>query len=321
MAQTTVTQVPHAINNFYSRVMLERAVPNLVHALFGQVKDIPRNNSNVIKFRRYGALAVATTALTEGTTPSSTQLSITDITATVAQYGAYVELSDWLQITTPDPILTETAEVLGEQAGQTMDIIIRDVLVAGTNVQYADAVAGRSSVAASNKIDTADIRKVVRTLKNANAKRITRMVSADTGYNTTPVDEAFVAIVHPNTTYDLKGLTEFVPIEKYAGMLKQRLPGEVGKVDEVRFVESTHAKVFTGAGDSSIDVYATLFFGMDAYGVSHIGGESLKNIVKPLGSAGTADPLDQRSTSGWKATLVAVILNQTWMVRYEHAVS
>src|SRR3990167_4305452 len=137
MADTTITQVDYGVNNFYDRVMLKAARPLLVHTKWAQVKDIPRNNSEVIKFRRYTLLSAATTALTEGTTPSGSQLAVTDVTATVAQYGDYITLTDFLQFTTLDPILTETADLLGQQAGNSLDQIARDVMVAGSTIQYA----------------------------------------------------------------------------------------------------------------------------------------------------------------------------------------
>lgn len=319
---TGTGQIPHAIANFYNRTLLERALPELLHDKFGQVRDIPKNNSDTIKFRKYGALALNTTPLVEGITPQGKQLSVTDITATVSWYGDYVTLTDQLLLTTFDPVLTETAEVLGEQAGQSMDAVIRDVLVAGTNVRYADGVANRASVASSNKMDADECKIAIRTMKNNNAKKISRMVNPQTGYATTPVNSAYVVIVHPNTSYDLKGISGWKPIETYASAPGfQKLPAEIGAYDELRFCESTQAKVFTGAGASSIDVYASLVFGQNAYGISRISGEAMRNIIKPVGSAGTADPLDQRSTSGWKSTLVAVILQQLFMLRIEHAVS
>ena len=125
--------------------------------------------------------------------------------------------------------------------------------------------------------------------------------------------------MHPNTTYTLKGLTGFVPVEKYASTMTV-MEGEVGKFDEVRFVESTNCKTFTG-GEGGITVYATLIMGSDFYGITRISGEAVRNIIKPLGSAGTADPLEQRATSGWKATFVAKILNDAFAVRIEHAVA
>src|ERR1043165_8012354 len=99
MPNTTTNEVGHAINNFYDRSFLRRAYPLFVHTRWGQVRDIPQNGTNIIKFRRYTNLSAATTALTEGTTPAGSQLAKTDITATVAQYGDYVTLTDWLDLT------------------------------------------------------------------------------------------------------------------------------------------------------------------------------------------------------------------------------
>ncbi len=320
MATTTKTQIPDEVNNWYDEVLLIRALPLFIHTLFGQVRDIPRKAGTLtIKFRRYARLTAATTPLSEGITPAGSQLSVTNITGTVAQYGDFITVTDVVDFSSKDPVMTETAEILGEQFADTTDLLTRDVLAAGTSVTYANGTA-RTDVGSTHKISTVLIRTVVRKLKRNNAKRITRMVDADTGYATAPVDQAFVGIVHPNTTYDLKGLTEFVSVEKYARNAKL-LPGEIGKVDEVRFIETTNAKVFTGGGASGIDVYGTIIVGMNAYGVTRISGESVKNIVKPLGSGGTEDPLDQRATSGWKSTFVAKILNDDFMDRLEHAVS
>lgn len=316
----TISTIAHAVNNYYDRMLLERALPNLPHARYGQVRDIPANNTHIVKFRKYGALAVATTPLTESETPSASSLSITDITATVAQYGAYVSVSDFLQLTTLDPVLMETAAVLGEQAGETLDSIVRDVIAGGTAVVRVADRATRALVAAGDVMTTTVLDKAIRALHLNNAKKITNMVSANPGEGTVPVNAAFVGIVHPSVAYTLQGLTGFNPVEKYADK-SDVMPGEIGSYKEVRFVMSTNAKVFAGAGASSIDVYATLIMGRDAYGITRIAGNALRNIVKPLGSAGSADPLDQRATSGWKATLAAAILQQLWMVRVESAIA
>lgn len=322
MSNTTRTQVPAEVNNFYDRTLLERAVPLFVHTRWGQVRDIPRNaGSSTIKFRRYSNLSSATTALTEGVTPSGSQLSTTEVTATVSQYGDYVTITDVVDYESADPVLMETAEILGDQAGDTLDQLARDILVAGTNVTYVGQSA-RADITSSDKITTTVIRQQVRTLKNNKARRITKMINPTTGVATEPVNQAYIGIIHPNTTYDLKVESNggFLSVEKYGSQMTV-MEGEVGKVDEVRFVESPNAKVFDEAGSGTTDVYATIIFGANAYGISRISGESMKNIIKPLGSAGTADPLDQRATSGWKATFVCKILNNDFIVRVEHAVS
>lgn len=317
MATTTITEVPSGVNNFYDKNMLVRAVSNFVHTMWAQVRDIPKNSSEVVKFRRYGNLSAATTALTEGVTPSGSQLSVTDITATVAQYGDFVTMSDKLQFTTLDPLLTETSEILGDQAGDTIDQLTRDVLVAGTTVQYASTAVSRVTVAAAMVLNATEVREAVMTLQTNKAKPITRMIDPADAYNTTPLDACYVGIIHPRTLRDLKGDSAFIPVQKYPSQ-QTVMPGEKGAVDEVRFVMTPNAKVFTGAGASSADVYATVILGRDAYGITRITGEALKNIIKPLGSAGTDDPLDQRATSGWKATFVAKRLNESFMIRVEH---
>lgn len=319
MANTTRTQIPAEVNNFYDRTLLEKAVPYFVHNKWAQVRDIPRNaGTNVIKFRRYGLLTANTTALTEGVTPSGTQLSITDITATVAQYGDYVTSTDVVSYETYDPILTETADVLGEQAGDSLDQLARNVMVAGASVQYASSASSVATVAGSMKLNRAEVKEGVRTLKGNNAKPITSMIDSSTGYNTTPLNAAFIGIVHPDTTYDLDDATGWIPVEKYANKTDV-MPNEVGSLAGVRFVESTNA--YTTAGTLVSTVYGTLIFGQHAYAQTRISGEALKNIVKPLGSAGTADPLDQRWTSGWKATYVAKVLNANFIIVIYHAVS
>lgn len=318
---TTRTQIPSEYSSFYDRGLLERALPLLVHTSFAQVRDIPRNfGADTIKFRKYGALAVQTTPLTEGVTPAGKQLAPTDITAQVQYYGDYITLSDKVLIETIDPILVETADILGEQTGDSLDQICRDVVAAGTTIQYASTATSRVTVAAAMKLDRAEIKEVVRTLKNANARPLTSRIDPNTGYNTVPLNRCFVAIVHPDTTFDIEDVTGWVPVEKYPNK-SDVMPGEVGAVAGVRFVETTNAKVFSAEGAAGIDVYGTLVLGRNAYGVTRISGEAVKNIVKPLGTGGTTDPLNQRATSGWKAIFVSKILQQTFMARIEHAVS
>lgn len=320
MANTDRSVISRENTEFYDRTLLYRAVAYFVHTKYAQVRDIPRNGgTNTIKFRRYGNLSAATTALSEGVTPSGSQLSVTDITATVAQYGDYITITDVIDYESKDPVLIEAAEILGDQMGDTLDQLTRDVLAAGTVVTYVGDTS-RGGITTTDLITATEVRKAVRTLKNAKARRLTRMINASTGIATEPVSAAYIGLVHPDTTYDLQDETGWVPVEKYSSSMNV-MEHEVGKLNDVRFIESTNCKVFADAGFGSIDVYATLIMGADAYGITRISGEAVKNIIKPLGSAGTADALDQRATSGWKATFVAKILNDAFMVRLEHAVS
>ena len=306
---TTDTGLSKEMKTFYSDYLIDMAEPNLVHDQFGQKHPIPKNGGKIIEFRKYDSLPKALTPLTEGVTPNGQKLSISVITSNVQQYGGYIELSDILLLTAIDNNLVQATKLLGSQAGRTLDTITREVLNGGTNVQYAEGqVTARNALvggqASGNHYLTVDaVRRAVRFLKVMNAPKI---------------NGNYVGIIHPDVSYDLMSDPKWVNVKTYSdpdGIYE----GEIGKIEGVRFVETSEAKVFEGAGASGVDVYSTLILGADAYGVTEITGGGLEHIVKQLGSAGTADPLNQRATAGWKATKTAERLVEQYMVRIETA--
>lgn len=291
------------MKTFYDKALLKFAKPNLVHDQFAQKRNIPKNGGKTIEFRRYSQLPKALTPLIEGLTPDGQNLNVTTVSATVDQYGGYITLSDVLLLTAIDNNLMEAIELLGDQAGRTLDTITREVLCSGTNVIYAGGAQGRTAITTANKLSVDDIKKAVRELKVGLAKKIN-------GY--------YVAIVHPDCVYDLENDDEWINASQYAGST-QIFEGEIGKLYGVRFVESTEAKIWAEAGASNISVYATLVLGANAYGTTNVEGGGLQSIVKQLGSGGTADPLNQRATAGWKAIKTAEILYDDYLVRIESA--
>lgn len=329
MATTTLSQVAPGVQAFYDRNLLSRAQPNDVHGRFGQKRPIASRSGNQIKFRRYSQLAAATTALTEGVTPSGSQLSVTDLTATLAQYGDFVTLSDMVSLTNQDAVVTEATDVLGDQAGTTIDQVRRDVLVAGSNVAYAAGVANR--LALVNKLAGSDLDKAIRFLKNQNAKFMKEGIPPSDGVGTGAIRKAFIGIIHPDVEYDLESITGFKPVSDYPSQMGV-MEDEIGAYKNIRFVTSTNAKIWTNAttantagfkasGGTSNDVYATLIIAAEAYGICPLSGQAMNTYVKALGSAGSADPLEQRSTVGWKATTTTKILNDSWMIRLESLAS
>ena len=277
---------------YYHDTLIDNAEPNLVYDQFGSKYPIPAHGGKTIEFRKYSPLPKLLTPLTEGVTPDGQSLNVSTVEATVAQYGGYVTLSDMLLMTAIDNNLVQGSKLLGNQAGATLDTITREVLNGGTNVVYAGGVESREAVTANLTVD--DIKKAVRALKNQNADKI---------------GDSFVAIIHPDVTYDLTNDPTWQAVKDYDP--KDWYEGEIGKIAGVRFVETTEAKIFAGG------VYSTLILGDNAYGVTEIEGGGLEHIVKQLGSAGTADALNQRATVGWKATKVAERLVEQFMVRIE----
>lgn len=316
------------MKTFYDRMLLERTVPNLLHLKFGQTKRIPPGSGRIIEWRKFSALSTATTALVEGSLYNDLKdLTVTAITGTVAQYGDAVGFSDLVATVTIDPLLAETTKILAEQASQSIDELTRDVLVTGTTVRYANAAANRAAVAAGDdfaQMDGAgsttaggslsDIRRIVLDLELNRARRIG-------GF--------YQAITHPRVMFDIQATTEWREHQLYnmtkrderGGLGNITNPSPVGEIYGVQFWVTDVAKVFSGAGAGGIDVYSTLVFGQDAFGTVELSGHNLETIYQPLGSAGTADPLKQQQTMGWKVTFGTKILQEAFMLRYESAVS
>ena len=295
------------MKTYYSDYLIDLAEPELVHDQFGQKHPIPRNGGKTIEFRKYDSLPKMLTALTEGVTPDGQKLSMSTITATVAQYGGYVEMSDMLLLTAIDNNLVQATRQLASQAGRTLDTITREVLNGGTNVQYAEGqvdsranLCGGSTTDSQNHYLTVDaVRRAVRYLKVMNAPRIN-------GY--------YAGIIHPDVSYDLMSDPKWVNVKSYSDP-EGIYEGEIGRIEGVRFVETSEAKVWTHAGKDyaggstatagARDVYSTLILGADAYGVTEVSGGGLQHIVKQLGSSGTADPLNQRATAGYTLAMAA----------------
>lgn len=308
MAVQTYSNTSAERKSFYDRSLLERMTPNLVYLKYGQRRRIPQNEGDTANFRRFECLQPAVTALTEGTTPTGTSLSVTKVEATVKQYGDYVTISDKLNEMGVDPVLTEAIEVLGDQAALTVDTIVRDAIVSGcTNRQYAGGAANVAGITAGSVLTSAEIKKAVRSLRKNNARPMK--------------DGYYVGIVDPETAYDLQADTLWQDISKYNGG-DAIMKGEIGRIHGVRFVQTSNVKT-DATSNTNGTLHETMILGQDAYGVPELEASECRPriIVKNFGSAGSADPLDQRATAGWKVSMACVVLKPLGMVRISHMVS
>lgn len=394
---TTSTASTTFLNKTYiDRDLLAFARTKFTHAKYGQKRGIPKNNGTRVEFRRWNLFdpKLATGGLTEGVTPEGQALGQTKVEAEVKQYGAYVEISDKLNMSAIDDAFDDSVELLGEQLGTVLEWVTRDIMASGTSVQFANGKTSRIALTASDKLTTTEVRKAVRTLKKAKA----RMFNG-TEYGGKSRRPHFICICGPDAVYDLQNDSLWQDVSKYANA-EQIYSGELGRMFGVVFVESTEAKTYAAsyigtvysytsgtktvalegvlsedgetylkssgakisvdgveygissvtrsananestvvlastpssdpqagdavfsedAGAAGENVYASLVFGKDAYGIVDIGDKGgVQSIIKPFGSAGSADPLDQRATVGAKIpSYTAAILNQSWLVRIEH---
>lgn len=306
MASTTTTLSNH-MSIFYDKKFLDRAKEMIVYDVGAVVKSLPRNGGKTIYFNRMSPLAKATTPLTEATNPSDVNMTSTIVSATVTQYGNWVKVGDFYELTSIDEGLVEHVSVLGQNAGETLDELIKDELAGGGTTQIANSVAAVSSIASSDTIDGAEIRKAVRTLKVNKA-----MAFEDNHYK---------AIIPVSCVYDLRGDSEWLDAHRYtdAENIKN---GEVGRLHGVKFYETNNEEIDTDAGAGNVDVYSTFVFGKNAYGIVDIAStsEPIVYMKKPDASS-TDNPLNLFMTIGWKANFVAKVLNSDWLIEIKSASS
>jgi N4-gp56 family major capsid protein len=300
--------------NWYEKQLLMRVRPRFVYNKYTRKKNIPRHGGNNIQFRRFEAIAGTTTALTEGTPPTETQATFSEVILTINQYGQFARLSDFAIAQSQDDLTREYSENFGEAAGDSIDQLARTQFIAGTSVQYASTATTRQTVGSGMYLTAAEIREAVRTLKRNDAKPIP--------------GSGFVGVIHPDSWFDLMGDSDIVSAYENAGPRGESNPlftGELFRWMGVTFEVTTNAAVvaaLSGRGSPGLSgaaIYQTVVFGEQAVGASEFDALALAMVVKPLGSSGAVDdPLDQLASVGWKGSYAAGILNENFLTRIEH---
>lgn len=299
---TTSSALSAGMQTYYNRELLRTFEPNLVHLQFGDEHRMPPHSGLVMNMRKLIPLETNTKALSEGDPGESVMLAETEVTVQLQQYGEYARCTDKLDLTHLDMDIMRRTKLFGDAGARSIDAVVREELAKCANVIYAGGKASRAELTAADKLTSRELRKAVKTLKKNHAQTFG-------GY--------FVAIIGPDTMYDLQEDEAFVKVSQYQD--KENIyTGEVGRLFGVRLVETTEAKIFEGAGASGVDVASVIVLGQYAYGVTSLKGAKPRVIVKPAGSAGTADPLDQISTVGWKMDgFGAKLLQPEYAVRIE----
>ncbi len=305
--KSTNAEMTAEMKTFYKTALLQFAEPNLVFSRYAKKVPIPKNNGKTIEFRYMSPLPVVTSDIAEGVTPDALKLTMNSMTEPLRQIGAWVRLTDVLQMTAVDPIVLEATKALGSQAGKSCDTLTRDVVSAGTQVLYAPRFASGeyTQVTSRGDLDLSCTMSVDLLFKAAAMLK---------GQDAPTIGSEYVAVMHPYVAYDLMRTQEWKDIVK--GQHAEKIfDGEIGKVGNVRVVESTRAKIWGGAAGEGYSVFATMVLGADAYAETELEGEGLKHIVKQLGYGD--DPLEQRSSVGWKALRLAKRLVENYMARIE----
>ena len=299
---TASTGLTPGMQTYYNRELLRTFEPELVHLQFGDEHRMPENSGLVMNMRKIIPLEANTNTLSEGEPGESVMLTETEVTVKLEQYGEYARCTDKLDLSHLDMNILRKTKLFGDAGARSIDAVVREELATCTNVIYAGGKTSRSALTSADKLTTKELRKAVRKLKKAHAQTFG-------GY--------YIAIVGPDTFYDLQDDETFVAVSRYQDK-EAVYTGEIGRLFGCRIVETTEAKVFEGAGASGADVASVIVLGQYAYGYTSFKGAKPRVIVKPAGSAGTSDPLDQISTMGWKMDGFGVkMLQPEYAVRIE----
>ena len=299
---TTSAGLTPGMQTYYNRELLRTFEPELVHLQFGDEHRMPENSGLVMNMRKIIPLEANTNTLSEGEPGESVMLTETEVTVRLEQYGEYARCTDKLDLSHLDMNILRKTKLFGDAGARSIDAVVREELATCTNVIYAGGKTSRGALTSSDKLTTKELRKAVRKLKKAHAQTFG-------GY--------YIAIVGPDTFFDLQDDETFVAVSRYQDK-EAVYTGEIGRLFGCRIVETTEAKVFEGAGADGADVASVIVLGQYAYGYTSFKGAKPRVIVKPAGSAGTADPLEQISTVGWKMDGFGVkMLQPEYAVRIE----
>lgn len=311
--------------------LLTRGQTRLILERFGQMDPQPKNKTKTRKWRRYESLPLATSPLAEGIPPEGSQLSSTDVTATLEFYGDWTPITNIVVDLHEDPVLMEAEKLLAEQIANTVETLRWNVLKAGTNVFYANVAANRAAV--NSPPLRGDFRRIVRYFNRHDAKPVTEIIKASPLISTEPVEASFIAFAHTDLESDIRGIPGFVPVVQYSASVKA-YEHEIGKVENVRILTSrlfspwlaagTAGTDYLSSGDTpasslACDVYPIVVIAQDAYGIVPLQGMNAVKpaVVNPKPTHG--NPLGQLGFVSWGRYDAAAILNQTWCARLECA--
>jgi N4-gp56 family major capsid protein len=304
---------------YFSKQMLKHAVQLLVMDQFASKSSFPRNaGATQIRFFRADAGSRSNVqSLSEGI-PISTfrDTTLTPVTATMAQYGEAVKISDILTYTDLFDTLNQGIQSMGEDAALHADFIVTSAVAPNVNASNKHYSGGAANFNALNALTAAQgAMAIVDLLWCLTRLKIARAPYAKGG--------VYVAVVPPQLSFDIMQDAKFVDSSKY-GSTKGLFNGEIGMWYGIRIVESTQpwteagtngTEGTFGTGGTGGTIYTSLVIGGQSYGVPILSGQSPfdpKIIIND--KPDKSDPLNQFITAGWKAYYASLLLNDTWVV-------
>jgi len=232
------------MKTYYDTELLENARAELFFAQFGRPQPLPAGSGKTVEWRKWNTLPKATEPLTEGVIPTGEKLGQTSINTSLTQHGLYVSISDRLELHAIDPVIIGAVEELGASAGWTEDTLVRNVLMEGTNVMYADVLDANGDYVSTPEYRYRLPNDAVNGYARLTPDMVNKAVTWLKKQKTPRIDGKYIAIIHPSVAYDLRSSRDWVDYHQYADATPI-YTGEIGELHGVRFIESTEAKVWS----------------------------------------------------------------------------
>lgn len=302
MSAQLTTGLTQEMSTYYEKVFLARAEYEYIFNQGAQMRTQPANEGKQVVFTRHTPLATATTALTEGVNPAEVNLTATNVSATLAEYGNTVKISRFLSLTSIDANNKEKIEVVGQNMGETLDELTRNELFTGATAQLAGGKSVLTDVAITDVLSVVELRKAVRTLKLNKARRYQDRVAP------------WMGKVGPNTSYDLTTDSTFLSADIYDNSATKLYNGELGKILGVRLIESPNQYESVNAGTASADIFSNFIHGSDAFGCIDLVGDKPQLYIIPSTKIDSGNPAGRFSTVAWAASYVTKTLNADWII-------
>lgn len=244
MQKTTTPGMSAEMKDFYVKELIETAKANLVHTQFAKKRPVPKNGGKTVEWRQWSHFEKALKPLTEGITPKASALTVSTITKKLEQFGDFSIVTDVLDLTAIDDVIVQHTDRHAENMALTLDTIVRNELMTGTQVIYAPIdngngtfteVTSRGGLTKAAKLNPTVISRAATLLKKRNAPKI---------------DGSYVCLIHPSVAHDLITCEGWLDVQKYSNATNI-FNGEIGKLYGVRFIESTECAILVGEDLSS----------------------------------------------------------------------
>lgn len=259
--------------------------------------------------RRYNRLARATAPLgNSGINPPAQTLSSVDIDATINWYGSFVIITDQVTLINEDPVLNEAASVLAQCLRETEDELVRNML--RSTASFINCVNGTDGDNPT-EITRTDLDAVVRSLVNADARKIAATIEGQNKFGTGPVRESYFAMSNSTLISDIEACTGFISVAQYPSQM-DILSAEWGSIGNVRFMVSSMGSSTPAASALGATVYDTFITGQESYACVDIEDANASFIYRPLGYGD--DPLLLRQSAGFKFNHASRITNDAWLI-------